>query len=130
MEKPRQKENWDMEMIRRKIVWITFVLAASLLFCGCATEEQMAQEVSFSRDTAYRQWKNRKQREESSQPRISGQLSVQDCLKITLVNNKKLQAVVQEREVARGERLKSYSSILPSASVAGEYRRHDKVTSF
>jgi len=101
-----------MEVIRRKLVWIVSVLAASSLFCSCATEEQMAQEVGLSRDTAYRHWKNSKQREETSQPRISGQLSVQDCLKITLVNNKTLQSVVQEREVARGERLKSYSAIL------------------
>jgi len=47
-----------------------------------------------------------------------------------LVNNKVLQSIVQEREVARGERLKSYSAILPTVNLTGDYTRLDEVTSF
>jgi outer membrane protein TolC len=73
---------------------------------------------------------SRKERQEQAQPVISGKLSVQDCLKLALANNKSLQRTTQEREIARGERLKSYSAILPGVGLTGEYRRLDEVTSF
>ena len=37
---------------------------------------------------------------------------------------------MQEREIARGERLKSYSAILPTVNLTGQYDRLDEVTSF
>lgn len=89
----------------------------------------MYEQVGLSRDDAYRQWENRKQRQQRSQTHISGELSVEDCLKLALVNNKVLQRVVQEKEIARGERFKSYSAILPSVDLTAEYLRKDEVPS-
>jgi outer membrane protein TolC len=102
----------------------------TLILAGCVSSEQFSQQVGLSRETAYRQWKARKERQEQSQMRISGKLGVEDCLKLTLSNNKALQSIIQEKEVARGERLKSYSAILPNVGLTGEYRRLDEVTSF
>jgi len=96
---------------------------------GCVSSEQFYEEVSFSRESAYRQWKTRKERQERSQPRISGKLSTEDCLKLALVNNKVLQRMTEEKEIARGERLKSYSAILPTVGFTGDYTRLDKVQS-
>jgi len=119
-----------MNMMRQRVIRFTFGMAATLTLLGCVSSEQFYQEVGLSRDAAYRQWKNRKKTQEQSQVRINGKLSVEDCLKLTLVNNKALQRVVQEKEIARGERLKSYSAILPTVGLSGDYTRLDEVTSF
>jgi len=118
-------------MTRKVFVQICYSLSIALLLisAGCTSSEQFYEDVSLSRDDAYRQWKSRKERQEQSQTLISGKLSIQDCLKLTLVNNKALQHVVQEKEIARGERLKSYSAILPSVGMSGEYLRKDEVAS-
>jgi len=101
-----------------------------LLLAGCAGSEQLYEEVSLSREAAYRQWKTRKEHEEKLQPLIKGKLSIEDCLKLTLANNKILQRILQEKEIARGQRLKSYSAILPNVALSADYRRLDEVSSF
>jgi outer membrane protein TolC len=100
-----------------------------ILITGCTSSEKFYEEASLSRDAAYQQWKNQREAQEQSQTRIKGQLSLQDCLKLTLVNNKTLQRVIQEKEIARGNELGSYSAILPSINLTGEYLRKDKVGS-
>jgi outer membrane protein TolC len=100
-----------------------------LQLAGCTGSEQFYEEVTMSRDTAYRQWKTRRQRQKQSQTYISGELSIEDCLKLTLVNNKTLQRTLQEKEIARGGELKSYSAILPSVGLAADYLRKDEVAS-
>jgi len=110
-------------------VCLLFFVLCPLFLAGCVSSEQFYEEAGLSRDAAYRQWKSRKQRQEQSQTYISGKLSIEDCLKLALSNNKVLQRVVQEKEIARGERLKSYSAILPAVGLTGEYTRLDKVAS-
>ncbi len=120
----------EMKVIREKIIGLTICGIVTLALAGCVSSERFYGDVSLSRNAAYRQWKNRKERQERSQPYISGKLTIKDCLKLALGNNKVLQRVVQEKEVARGERLKSYSAVLPTIGLSGEYRRLDRVTSF
>ena len=117
-------------MIREKTVELIISAVATLALSGCVSSEQFYADVTLSRDAAYRQWKSRKERQERSQPRISGRLSINDCLKLALGNNKALQRIVQEKEIARGERLKSYSAVLPTVGLSGDYTRLDEVTSF
>lgn len=117
-------------MIREKTIWLVFGAMAIVILAGCDNAERFAEQVSLSRDNAYRLWKSRKEQQQQSQPVISGKLNVEDCLKLALANNKTLQGVVQEKEIARGERLKSYSAIVPGVGLTGEYRRLDEVTSF
>src|SRR4030043_1786925 len=100
-----------------------------VLITGCTSSEEFYQEATLSRDTAYHQWKNQREVQEQSQTRINGQLSLKDCLKLTLVNNKALQRVIQEKEIARGNELKSYSALLPSVNLTGDYTRLDEVRS-
>jgi len=110
--------------------WKPVILFGLLLVsAGCVSSEQFYQDVSLSRDAAYRQWKGRKEHQQQSQTRISGRLSLEDCLKLTLVNNKRLQSIVAEKEVARGKELGSYSAILPSVGLSGGYLRKDKIAS-
>ena len=112
----------------KKIVFIVLITAGFSL-AGCTSTEEYYNDVSLSRESAYNQWKSKKEQEDKSQPVISGELSLQDCIKLTLVNNKTLQRVAQDREIARGEELSSYSAILPSVSVSADYLRKDKVSS-
>ncbi len=110
-------------------VCFLFSVLCPLFLAGCLSSEQFYEEVSFSREVAYRQWKHRKERQEQSQTHISGKLSIEDCLKLALANNKVLQRITEEKEIARGERLKSYSAILPTVNLTGDYLRLDKVSS-
>ncbi|HUS73021.1 MAG TPA: TolC family protein [Sedimentisphaerales bacterium] len=118
-----------MNIMRQKVIWFSFGVMAALLLAGCVSSEQFYEDVSLSREAAYRQWKNRKQNEERTQTYISGNLNIEDCLKLALSNNKVLQRVLQEKEIARGEQLKSYSAILPAVGFSGQYTRLDKVGS-
>jgi len=118
-----------MNRTRRKTVRFALAALMTSMLAGCVGSEQLYEQAGLSRETAYRQWNTRRQRQEQAQPVISGKLSVQDCLKLAMVNNKALQRVTEEREIARGEHLKSYSAILPSVGLTGERRRLDEVQS-
>jgi len=118
-----------MKGTRQKAARFALVVLVGSLLAGCVSSEQFYEQAGLSRETAYRQWQSRKERQEQAQPVISGKLTVQDCLKLAMVNNKALQRVTEEREIARGERLKSNSAILPSVGLTGEYRRLDEVQS-
>ena len=119
-----------MKIVCKKCIRMVVGVLVTLQLAGCVSSEKYYEDAGLSREAAYRQWESRKERQEQSQPVISGQLNIADCTKLALVNNKVLQSIVQEREVARGERLKSYSAILPSVNLTGEYTRLDEVTSF
>jgi len=119
-----------MKHVFEKCIRIAVGVLAVLQLVGCVSSDKYYEDVGLSREAAFRQWKNRKERQERSQPVISGKLNIADCTKLALVNNKVLQSIVQEREIARGERLKSYSAILPKVNLTGDYTRLDEVTSF
>ena len=119
-----------MKHVCEKCIRTVVGVLVTLQMAGCVSSEKYYEDVGLSREAAFRQWKSRKERQERSQPVISGKLNIADCTKLALVNNKVLQSIVQEREVARGERLKSYSAILPNVNLTGDYTRLDEVTSF
>jgi outer membrane protein TolC len=104
------------------------VLAGGMFLGGCTSREEFASDVGMSRETAYRQWESRKTQEQSQQPLISGKLSVQDAVKLTLVHNKMLQRTLEERSIAEGQVLSARAAYLPNASLSAEYRRLDEAT--
>jgi outer membrane protein TolC len=109
---------------------ITCLVMLVLALPGCVSKEQFYQEASLSRQSAYKQWENRKLAEKQAQPVVTGKLSVEDCLKLTLANNKTLLKTIEEKEAARGVELGSASAILPKVELVADYRRLDEVTSF
>jgi len=119
-----------MNIIRQKVIRYSCGVMVTLLFVGCASKERLYEDVRLSRDAAYKRWETRKRQEEQFQPIIKGKLSIEDSLKLTLSNNKVLQRILQEKEVARGQRLSSYSAILPTVALSADYQRLDEVTSF
>ena len=118
-----------MNLMRRRGVNFAGCVAMVLMLAGCTGTEQFYEDAGLSRETAYRQWKTRKERQETVHPRISGQLSIQDCLKLALANNKGLQRVLEEKQIARGEQMKSYAAILPNVSLTGDWQEIDEVAS-
>ena len=109
---------------------INYFLLPAILISGCVSKEEFYNDVSLSRESAYKQWENRKQAEKQIQPVISGGLSLEDCLKLTLTNNKALLKTLEEREAARGMELGSYSAVLPRVDVSAGYQRLDRPQSF
>jgi len=118
-----------MTLMKKKVICFGWAVIAALLQAGCGSSERLYQDVGLSRDAAYRQWKNRKENQQRSQIYVSGDLGIEDCLKLVLVNNKVLQRTIQEKEIARGERYKSYSAILPKVDLTGEWQEIDEVSS-
>jgi outer membrane protein TolC len=118
-----------MNITRQQGILFIVCGLAVLQLAGCVSSEEFYEDVSLSRETAYRQWKDRKENQKAAELHISGQLNMQDCLKLALANNKVLQRIIQEKDVARGEELKSYSAALPSVGLSGEYQRLDEVQS-
>jgi len=112
-----------------KTLLYRIVLVSLAALVGCTSSEEFYREVRSSRDAAYSQWKNRNELEQQLQTKVNGSLTLKDCLKLTLVNNKTLQNVVQEREFARGGEMVANSAILPSVDVTAEYTRLDEVPS-
>jgi outer membrane protein TolC len=105
-------------------------MVVCLVLAGCISSERFYEQAGLSREAAFQQWKGRKERQKLSEVRIDGRLSIEDCLKLTLANNKALQSVMQEKQIARAGELKSYSAILPSVGLSGQYLRKDEVASF
>ncbi|MCX5643209.1 MAG: TolC family protein [Phycisphaerae bacterium] len=119
-----------MRKLRATICGLTLVAAGPVLLGGCKSREEFTNDVGLSRQAAYRQWENRKTQEESQQPRISGKLSVEDCVKLTLAHNKMLQQTLEERTVAEGQVVGSRSAYLPNVALSTQYRRDELVPSF
>ena len=119
----------DMKLLRLKYGLLVLCIPLLLQSAGCVSSEQFYEEVSLSRTAAYQRWKDARQTQKEGQTHISGELGMSDCLKLVLTNNKSLQRAVEGKEIARGERLISYSAILPSVDFSGDYTRLDEVAS-
>ncbi|MBN1507759.1 MAG: TolC family protein [Sedimentisphaerales bacterium] len=118
-----------METLRAVLCVPVLVGTWSLLLGGCTSQDEFRRDVGLSRKAAYRQWEDRKAREDGAQPRISGRLSMEDCIKLTLVHNKMLQRTMEEKDIAYGARLSAGAAYLPNVSLSGQYLRKDEVPS-
>jgi outer membrane protein len=118
-----------MKTLQAVSCFATLVATWSMLVGGCTGQEEFRRDVGLSRETAYRQWETRKAREDGAQPRISGKLGVEDCLKLTLVHNKMLQRTMEEKNIAYGARLGASSAYLPNVGLSAQYLRKDELIS-
>lgn len=107
-----------------------WMLLGLILMTGCMSTDSLYEGVRASRRTAFREWQHQRQAEKASETRLNGKLSLQDSLKVALVHNKRLQATLQEKEVARGTVLESYSTALPKVTASAGYTRLDEVGAF
>jgi outer membrane protein len=112
---------------------IVFFLAVTLLVqghAGCASRSALVKDIREMRTAAYNQWVKMRETQEDSEVKISGKLSLEDAVKLAILQNKRLLATLQEKEIARGQVMESYQAALPKVNATGTYTRLDKVNTF
>jgi len=107
---------------------VAVILMPGLLGCFPPRSEVYS-ELNRSRLSAYTQWQ-RETREEEKLPRMQGDLSVEDAIKVALTYSPTLAAVLEEKEKARGQVLRAYGEALASVDLKADYTRFDQVSSF
>jgi len=117
---------------RRCPCGLVAIVCAVALFLegGCSSQWVNYEQIRASRADAYQQWRWAHDRGEKSKALVRGGLSLEDALKLALTYSKPLQVVVEQKAVARGRILESYSEALPTLSAVGNYTRLDEVSSF
>lgn len=104
-------------------------LTGLCMAAGCMSESGMYDGLRGSRQDAYARWRAAREGN-GAQTRLKGPLSLQDALKVALVNNKTLQSALEGRRVAGGGVTESWSKVLPSVAATAGYSRLDEVQSF
>lgn len=105
---------------------VTVILLPGLLGCFPPRSE-IYSELNRSRLSAYTRWQ-RETGEEEKLPRMQGNLSAEDAMKVALTYSPALAAVLEEKEKARGEVLRAYGEALPSVDFDADYTRYDEVS--
>jgi outer membrane protein len=126
----RAQEHKSTGAQEHKLILFFFACVFAVSLFGCESKEEFTNEVTLSRESAYKQWEGRKEAEKQTQPMISGTLTLDDCLKLALTNNKTLLKTIEEREAARGGEVGSYTAILPRLDLSAGYQRLDRPQSF
>lgn len=103
----------NMRAQRARAFCLGIVVAWSAFLAGCATtsRKEMTREIRQARVQAYQRYESRTERENQQQPRISGKLSIEDSLKLTLAHNKMLQQTMEERASFAGRTRRVLSGV-------------------
>jgi outer membrane protein TolC len=109
---------------------VATVLLLVQCITGCASRSALVKDIRETRTAAYNQWVQMREAQEDSEVGISGKLSLEDAVKLAILQNKQLLATLQEKEIARGQVIESYQEALPNVSATGTYTRLDKVNTF
>lgn len=106
---------------------LTFFLPALfLLLNACAGPAEVQKEVSSARDQAYLQWQAAKNRQEENQTVVDGPLSLDKAIVTALSNNRELQIVLEENNVAKGRIIEAYEGVLPHVALETSYTRQSE----
>lgn len=117
---------------------------ALFIFSSCVTQHSIQEDIRETHQEAYEEWEQRHQvasdsaaasqpleinetSETLTQPVVTGQLGVEDALKLALLYNRDLQRVIEEQAYAEGRTLAAYGNVLPRVSVSGTYTRQENV---
>lgn len=109
-----------------RLISSAVILLPCILLFGCTSEDALRQEVQAARTRAYQQWQRDRDNRQQLETKISGKLSLADSVKLAMTNSKPLLAVAEEKEIAEGRILQSYSEALPTLSANAGYMRLDK----
>ncbi|MFO8008792.1 MAG: TolC family protein [Candidatus Brocadiia bacterium] len=108
---------------------LMLVLAAFALLgaAGCfPTRESIYSDLYASRRQSYARWA-RAEGEEEALPRMSGDLGLQDAVRVGLAYNQTLQRALQEKLKGEGRVLTAYGEALPQLDLSAGYTRLDQV---
>ena len=103
---------------------VTLGLLAAVLASGCiSSRAAYFRDLDRRRARAYSRW--RQEDPELNRPRLDGELSIEEAVRLALLYNPELQASLKEKEVARGTLWEAYSEALPTVELTAEYGRVD-----
>ncbi|MBN2712813.1 MAG: TolC family protein [Planctomycetes bacterium] len=105
-------------------------MALPVLLClvasGC-TESSLRDELDKTRAQAYQDWEKKNEEGKKAQPYLKGKLSLEDAIKLSLKYNRDIHAAIEDKAVADGVLLESWSSALPKVSAGADYTRRDSL---
>jgi outer membrane protein len=113
----------------------TFMKRVAILSClvflggaltGCMSREGIVKDLTQSREAAFREWVKQREGNAASGEVVKGPLTLENAVALSLVRNRGLQAVLEEKNVAQGRILEAYGGVLPHVSVGGTYTRKDR----
>ncbi len=105
---------------------ITYCVVISFILCGCATRQNVSQNLTEKRERAFKTWQQQKRTSGDQATIIEGTLSLEKAIKLSLSYNRDLQAIVEEKNVAKGRILEAYGGVLPNVTLNGNYTRQDR----
>jgi len=100
--------------------------AAACAVAGCAGRDRIYEEIYAHREASFRGWVNEKSGKVESRDVLRGELSLDDCVAIGLVNNKQIAAALLDEDNAQGKIAEAYAQALPKVDLSGRYSRLDK----
>jgi len=112
--------------IEKRILLITVVIIGAACAAGCLGPGRVYRDVAESRAEAYDNWLSQRGAEKAQQVRIQGKLSLEDALKLALVNNKSIRSALEDKGAAKGQMVEAIGQALPQANVNLGYTRLDK----
>lgn len=121
--------------MRRSLLPPTLLLATAAL-SGCLTHAAIQEQITSAGDEAYRDWQATREAAvgsagaQTDQTVISGQLSLEDAVKLTLAHNRAIQMAATQKQIARGVLFEAYSAALPRVRLDASYTRMDEVSAF
>ncbi|MFO7900390.1 MAG: TolC family protein [Planctomycetota bacterium] len=100
---------------------------AALLAGGCvSTRAEYFERLRRRRLSSFARWEERRPGDRTK-PALDGPLNLEEAIRVALAQNTQIQAVLQEKERARGRVVGAYSEALPRVDLSATYTRLDKV---
>jgi outer membrane protein TolC len=112
----------------RNEIRICAFFAFIFILAGCAHPGAVTEEMTTIRQQAYLQWQAAKDGQQDAAIVMDGALSLDQAIRTTLARNRSLQAVLEERNVAKGRVLESYEGVLPNVTISAGYTKQDTAT--
>lgn len=125
----------------RRLLLASALLLAVAVLSGCLTRAAIEEQISLAGEEAFRDWQATRtaatatpseptEPAEPAQTVISGGLSMEDAVKLTLAHNRAIHMAAAGKQFAKGVLFEAYSAALPRARLDASYTRMDEVSAF
>jgi len=105
---------------------VAYCIVIFLIFCGCATRQDISKDLTATREAAFKDWQHQKKATGDKTTIIEGSLPLEKAIKLSLTYNRELQSILEEKNIAKGRILEAYGGVLPNITLNGNYTRQDR----